>query len=40
MENEIPLADLDGEFYLSRISCGFPDILEDLCREYGLVKSY
>ena len=28
VENEIRLADLDGEFYLSRISCEFPDILE------------
>ena len=40
VDNEIRLADLDGEFYLSRISCEFHDILEDLCREYGLVKSY
>jgi DNA-binding transcriptional LysR family regulator len=40
VENEIRMADLDGEFYLSRISCEFHDILEELCREYGLVKSY
>jgi hypothetical protein len=40
VENEMRSADLDGEFYLSRISCEFHDVLEDLCREYGLVKSY
>ncbi|MGB9643908.1 MAG: LysR family transcriptional regulator substrate-binding protein [Stellaceae bacterium] len=40
IENEIRMADLDGEFYLARISCEFYDELEDLCREHGLVKSY
>jgi DNA-binding transcriptional LysR family regulator len=42
MENEIRMADLDGEFYLSRINCEFYDVLDDLCREHGanLVKSY
>lgn len=40
VENEIRMADLDGEFYLPRINCEFHDILEELCREYGLVKSY
>jgi|SRR5947207_5136132 LysR family transcriptional regulator, hydrogen peroxide-inducible genes activator len=42
MENEIRMADLDGEFYLPRINCEFYDVLDDLCREHGakLVKSY
>ena len=42
MENEIRMADLDGEFYLSRINCEFDDVLGGLCREHGanLVKSY
>ncbi|HEX3418593.1 MAG TPA: LysR family transcriptional regulator [Stellaceae bacterium] len=35
MENEIRMADLDGEFYLSRINCEFYDVLDDLCREHG-----
>jgi DNA-binding transcriptional LysR family regulator len=42
MENEIRMADLDGEFYLSRINCEFYDVLDNLCRKHGanLVKSY
>ena len=40
MENEIRMPDLDGEFYLSRIGCEFYNVLDDLCREHGLVKSY
>jgi LysR family hydrogen peroxide-inducible transcriptional activator len=34
------MPDLDGEFYLSRIGCEFYNVLDDLCREHGLVKSY
>ena len=39
---DVPMADLDGEFYLSRINCEFYDVLDDLCRNQGvgLVKSY
>ena len=40
IEDEIRMADLDGEFDLARISCEFYDELEDLCRMHGLVKSY
>ena len=42
MANEIRMADLDGEFYLSRINCEFHDVIDGLCREHGakLVKSY
>jgi DNA-binding transcriptional LysR family regulator len=42
MENEIRMADLDGEFYLSRINCEFYDVLDGMCQENGanLVKSY
>jgi DNA-binding transcriptional LysR family regulator len=39
MENEIRMADLDGEFYLSRINCEFYDVLDDLCREHGSYQS-
>jgi LysR family hydrogen peroxide-inducible transcriptional activator len=40
--NDVAMADLDGEFYLSRINCEFYDVLDDLCRNQGvgLVKSY
>jgi hypothetical protein len=34
-KNEIRMADLDGEFYLSRINCEFYDVLDHLCREHG-----
>jgi LysR family transcriptional regulator, hydrogen peroxide-inducible genes activator len=39
---QVPVADLDGEFYLSRINCEFYDFLDDLCRgqNVNLVKSY
>ncbi|MGC1890105.1 MAG: LysR family transcriptional regulator [Stellaceae bacterium] len=42
MENEIRMADLDGEFYLKRVNCEFYDVLDELCREHGAnpVKSY
>ena len=42
MENEIRMAELDGEFYLKRINCEFYDVLDGLCREHGasLMKSY
>jgi DNA-binding transcriptional LysR family regulator len=42
MENEIRMADLDGEFYLARINGEFAGMAEALCREHGanLVKSY
>jgi LysR family transcriptional regulator, hydrogen peroxide-inducible genes activator len=42
MKNEVPIAELDGEFYLSRINCEFYDVLDDLCRNQGvnLIKSY
>ena len=42
MKNEIRMADLDGEFYLSRINCEFYDMLDGICRANGanLVKSY
>ncbi len=41
-KQEIPMAELDGEFYLSRINCEFYDVLDDLCRSQGanLIKSY
>jgi DNA-binding transcriptional LysR family regulator len=42
MKNEVPIAELDGEFYLSRINCEFYDVLDDMCRNQGanLIKSY
>ncbi len=42
MKDEIRMADLDGEFFLSRINCEFKDVLDGMCRENGanLVKSY
>lgn len=38
----VPMAELDGEFYLSRINCEFYDVLSDLCEQQhvGLVRSY
>ena len=41
-KNEVPMAELDGEFYLSRINCEFYDVLDDMCRDRGvnLIKSY
>ena len=42
MRNNIPMAELDGEFYFSRINCEFYDVLGDMCSKQGahLVKSY
>jgi DNA-binding transcriptional LysR family regulator len=42
MRNTVPMAELDGEFYLSRINCEFFDVLDDMCRHQGvnLIKSY
>jgi DNA-binding transcriptional LysR family regulator len=36
------MAELDGEFYLSRINCEYYDVFDETCREQGvnLVKSY
>lgn len=41
-KNEVSMAELDGEFYLSRINCEFHRILDEMCRKQGvsLVKSY
>lgn len=38
----VSLAELDGEFYLSRINCEYNDVFDKTCREQGvnLVKSY
>ncbi len=40
--NKVRVAELDGEFYLSRINCEFYDVLDDICRNQGanLIKSY
>ena len=42
LRNNVPMVELDGEFYLSRINCEFYDLLDDLCRrqEVNLIKSY
>jgi len=42
MKSAVPMAELDGEFYLSRINCEFYDVLDDMCRRQGvnLIKSY
>ena len=42
MKNQVRMAELDGEFYFSRINCEFYDALDELCRTHGanLVKSY
>ena len=41
-KSEVPMAEIDGEFYLSRINCEFYDVLDELCRNQGvnLIKSY
>jgi LysR family transcriptional regulator, hydrogen peroxide-inducible genes activator len=41
-KNHVRVAELDGEFYFSRINCEFYDVLDEICREQGanLVKSY
>ena len=40
--NEVSMAELDGQLYLSRINCAFYRVLDDMCREQGvnLVQSY
>ena len=42
MRDEIRMAELDGEFYFSRINCEFYDVLDEMCRKQGanLIKSY
>jgi LysR family hydrogen peroxide-inducible transcriptional activator len=39
---EIAMAELDGEFYFSRINCEFYEVLDELCIKQGvnLIKSY
>ena len=41
-KNVVRMGELDGEFYFSRINCGFYDVLDELCRKHGanLMKSY
>jgi LysR family transcriptional regulator, hydrogen peroxide-inducible genes activator len=41
-KGNVPMAELDGEFYLSRINCEYRDALDHLCREQqvNLIKSY
>ena len=41
-KNEVSMAELDGEFYLSRINCEFCRVLDEMCRKQGvnLVKWY
>jgi DNA-binding transcriptional LysR family regulator len=38
----VPMTELDGESYLSRINCEFYDVLDEMCRKQGvnLMKSY
>jgi LysR family transcriptional regulator, hydrogen peroxide-inducible genes activator len=40
--DHIRVAELDGEFYLSRINCEFKDFLDEVCRkqDVNLIKSY
>lgn len=42
MKTDVPMAELDGEFYLSRINCEFYDVLDEMCRKLGvnLINSY
>ena len=41
-QNVVRMAELDGEFYLSRINCEYRDVLRERCEEHGsqLVRSY
>ncbi len=41
-ENSVPLASLDGEFYLLRINCEFRDVLDEACKRQNvrLIHSY
>jgi LysR family hydrogen peroxide-inducible transcriptional activator len=38
----VPVSELDGEFYLSRINCEFYDVLAEMCRrqDVNLINSY
>jgi DNA-binding transcriptional LysR family regulator len=40
--SEVPMVELDGEFYFSRINCEFYDVLDQMCVQQGvnLIKSY
>ena len=35
-KREVPMAELDGEFYFSRINCEFYDVLDQLCTKQGV----
>jgi DNA-binding transcriptional LysR family regulator len=41
-KGDVSMAELDGEYYLSRINCEYVDVLDHLCLEQqvNLVKSY
>jgi DNA-binding transcriptional LysR family regulator len=41
-KHDVPMAELDGEFYFSRINCEYGDVLDNLCREQqvNLIRSY
>jgi DNA-binding transcriptional LysR family regulator len=41
-KKKVMMAELDGEFYLSRINCEFYDVLDEMCITQGvnLIKSY
>jgi DNA-binding transcriptional LysR family regulator len=41
-KRNVPMAELDGEFLLSRINCEFVDVLDHLCHEQqvNLIRSY
>jgi LysR family hydrogen peroxide-inducible transcriptional activator len=42
LRDSIPVADLDGEFYLRRINCEFSDVLAEICmkQDVNLIHSY
>jgi LysR family hydrogen peroxide-inducible transcriptional activator len=42
LRDSIPVADLDGEFYLQRINCEFSDMLAEIClkQDVKLIHSY
>jgi LysR family transcriptional regulator, hydrogen peroxide-inducible genes activator len=41
-QGDVPMAELDGEFLLSRINCEYVDVLDNLCRaqQVNLIRSY
>jgi LysR family transcriptional regulator, hydrogen peroxide-inducible genes activator len=41
-KSDVPMAELDGEFLLSRINCEYVDVLDRLCREQkvNLIRSH